>query len=900
MTLSIEYLQSHGISKSVIDIWKENGIVNLLPLQEHSIREYGFLRGQNLVVFAPTSSGKTFVAEMAAINQLESNKKVIYLVPTKALAEEKYREFTKLYGKLGYDILISTRERPENDKKILDGNFNLLIAIYEKMKSYLVVKPQFLSQIGLIIIDELQMMGETNRGDIIDTMLTKIKLSPYKMQIIGLSAVLGDASHIANWMNSDLLIFNKRPVELREGIYNIADSCFYYTNFNNKQEAKEKFNFYLNSFKVSEDDNFYREIIFSLTKGLVSEYKEQVIIFVPMRSTTRNWAQALSSDFIYSPAEEAIKELEKFEDTYSKEILINVLNKSIAFHNSDLAWDLRHLIEHYFNKGDIKVLISTSTLGQGVNLAGRNAVIVHQMVSIDEWTGNYTLVPLSRHRFRNQGGRIARYFQGKEVEFGRSILVARNKEEVDTLKKEYIQSDFEPITLPLKNKSLDIYILDLIASKIYNTKEGITEFFLNTYTGTRYWSDNQGEFHKLIDDAISSCIDKKLIIKNEENKFTSSGIGKVAAINGINTLTLLRLYNFLISKVGEYISPLEILLAASFTPDADEFPINLTYRERNISEYLNYLKQVLSIENFNSLPHLKSFLDKEGGYTKEDISAIKKALLLNEWIGERETREIEDTFRIYSGTISNMASHFAWLIQTMALIASSMAMPKEIERNISKIADRLIYGVSEEGIELSRLRIPSLSRTYINTLTRNGFNTIASLASADEELLTSYIPPVVAKEIISVAKQIINPENAEEEDVDNSEEESNQVESIPNPDEEKELENLRLEIDPNSPQIVFINGRKVRLTKLPYYLLLTLAKKPGKCVSYQEIDSEVWVESKVEQQQIFAHKRTIINAFAKVIGSDLAQKTVISLSGSGLMLALKAKQITIYGNDKSD
>lgn len=72
MTLYVDQLEAHGISRRVIALWKKTGFGELLPLQEEAVARTGVLQGKNLVVFAPTSSGKTFIAEMAAIKQLES------------------------------------------------------------------------------------------------------------------------------------------------------------------------------------------------------------------------------------------------------------------------------------------------------------------------------------------------------------------------------------------------------------------------------------------------------------------------------------------------------------------------------------------------------------------------------------------------------------------------------------------------------------------------------------------------------------------------------------------------------------------------------------------------------------------------------------------------------------
>ena len=99
---------------------------HLMPVQEKAVRYYGVLdygvgkdKNQNLLVIAPTSSGKTFIGEMAAVTQAIHNKKTIYLVPLRTLAEEKYRRFKKMYHPCGIDVAVSSRDRKEDGRRSL-------------------------------------------------------------------------------------------------------------------------------------------------------------------------------------------------------------------------------------------------------------------------------------------------------------------------------------------------------------------------------------------------------------------------------------------------------------------------------------------------------------------------------------------------------------------------------------------------------------------------------------------------------------------------------------------------------------------------------------------------------------------------------------------------------------
>ncbi|MFQ6032558.1 MAG: DEAD/DEAH box helicase, partial [Candidatus Zixiibacteriota bacterium] len=130
--MKVEKLLRYGIPESVIQSWKKNLGEELLPLQTQAVTKHNLLNGESLIICAPTSSGKTFCGEMAAVANLYKRKKVIYLVPLKAIAEEKNSDFVEKYLELGIKVVISTKDRQEHDRKIAKGDFDLAIMIYEK------------------------------------------------------------------------------------------------------------------------------------------------------------------------------------------------------------------------------------------------------------------------------------------------------------------------------------------------------------------------------------------------------------------------------------------------------------------------------------------------------------------------------------------------------------------------------------------------------------------------------------------------------------------------------------------------------------------------------------------------------------------------------------------------
>ncbi|MCZ7586485.1 MAG: DEAD/DEAH box helicase [Deltaproteobacteria bacterium] len=216
--MRVDFLEGYGIEKRIVDTWKQHIGETLLPVQEKAIQQYGLFESRNLIVFSPTSSGKTFIGEMAAIRAARNKRKVFYLVPQKSLAEEKFVEFTERYSEVGIRVVISNRDHREFDDQIEHGDFDIAIVVYEKMQGLLVNTPSLLTSAGLIVVDELQMITDEFRGPVLEVLLTRIVTSEASPQILGLSAVLGKTDRLEKWLKARVLVETQRPVELRKGI----------------------------------------------------------------------------------------------------------------------------------------------------------------------------------------------------------------------------------------------------------------------------------------------------------------------------------------------------------------------------------------------------------------------------------------------------------------------------------------------------------------------------------------------------------------------------------------------------------------------------------------------------------------------------------------------------------
>ena len=195
---------------------------NLNPVQEKSVNS-GLLDSKSLLVCAPTASGKTLVATMAITKHLGEGK-VIYLVPLKALANEKFKEYRDLLADTSYKVIQSTGDIDSESGYL--ANYDLLILTTEKLDSLIRHKVSWLSEVKLVVIDEIHLLNDPNRGPTLEVIITLLKklISP---QIIGLSATIGNPKALSNWLGAELVIDDWRPVELKQGTYSEDNLTFY-------------------------------------------------------------------------------------------------------------------------------------------------------------------------------------------------------------------------------------------------------------------------------------------------------------------------------------------------------------------------------------------------------------------------------------------------------------------------------------------------------------------------------------------------------------------------------------------------------------------------------------------------------------------------------------------------
>ncbi|MCD6445591.1 DEAD/DEAH box helicase [Candidatus Bathyarchaeota archaeon] len=576
--MNIEELKSFDVPESVINKLKELGFKNLTNVQEEAIKK-GLFEGKNLVVSAPTNTGKTFIAELAALtaSKRREKKRTFYLVPLKALAEEKFEEFREKYSEWGMRIAITTSERTEFDSNLLE--YDLIIATYEKLNALLIKNQNLVKDIGVVIIDELQMLSDETRGVNLEILLTRLIKAESPPQVIALSATTPNANELAEWLNAELVKTEKRELELREGIL---------------YKGKNSFNF--KGYLIEEGDFLYKEhntgnlgiekgLNVHTFEGLVNLCKkEQVIIFCRTQREAEEIALKLSDYPL--PATNIIKWIEKIdtivESTPSTRSLKKCIKNGVAFHHAGLLPEEKRIVEQAFETEDIRAICSTTTLGAGVNTPAKTVIIL----STNLWNGRN----IKSRDYKNMSGRAGRIKYHDD--YGRSILYADSEKEFERLWKGYIDSQPERVESQIpKRGNIEFSILNLVASNICKSTNQLIEFIQNTFFGYTYLKSSDASFkeafQKSIKKQIQNLCEMKLL-EEKGKKIEATELGKRCAEELLSPQTGYQIHQALkkledqikstsIKSYDRFIEP--IIHLACCTPDA-----NLLYMPRNLQE----------------------------------------------------------------------------------------------------------------------------------------------------------------------------------------------------------------------------------------------------------------------------------------------------------------------------
>ena len=669
---------------SAIEFLKSQGFEKLYPPQIDSVKS-GLLDGKSILVSAPTASGKTLIAMLAMFSFLSKNNgKVVYLSPLRALAAEKFREFKKLEKiALGKKIKvgISTGDFDGIEKNL--DNSDILILTNEKMDSVIRHGVEWIDEIGLVISDEVHLIGDENRGPTLEMILTQLKLLDSKPQIVGLSATITNSDEIATWLDCKLVKNDWRPVPLSEGVCDGGEVT-------------------MNDGNTFEVERSLRGTPIDLGVQSVKQ-GGQSLVFAETRTRSKSLATKAADVIFQMLKKNELKELEKTskkilsqnENTEIVKTLAILVKKGVAFHHAGLNQNCREIIEKEFRNGTIKLLSSTPTLAAGVNLPARRVVISN----INRYNAKIGRnMPISILEYKQLCGRAGR---PQYDDYGESIIVGSGN--VEELTEHYINGEPEPIISKITDdKSLRTHILSVIVTHPGIKKDEILEFFLQTLGGLQ---SRKPTIKFAIDISLRFLSSEFLIIKKGE-RYAATEFGKKTSMLYIDPLTATHFRDAVenVSQDRKHTFGFLHLICS-----CEEFFPKFSLRNKD------YESASLLIEN-NSSELLEPI---------SEYDCSRSLLALQAWMTESSELSLSDSFSIESGDMHRMAEMANWLSYCLREISKHVDRADLLEE-LDDFRKRIVYGIREELLDL--VRVKGIGRVRARILYKHKIKNLDDLA----------------------------------------------------------------------------------------------------------------------------------------------------------------------------
>lgn len=704
------------IPEEIKELLDSRGFDELYPPQAEAI-EAGVLDGKSLVMASPTASGKTLVAELCAFKHiLERGGKVLYLVPLRALASEKYEDFqaySKLTKRDGGKIRVGISTGDLDSRTSWLGDYDIVVTTNEKCDSLLRHRSPWMEAVSLVIVDEVHLIGN-DRGPTLEVAIARLRQLKPDLQILALSATIRNVDEVAEWLKAEWIKTDWRPVPLKEGVA-LNDRIIF--NDGSTKELKplnrlDPINIAMNSV---------------LDGG-------QSLIFVESRRRAQSVAREAGNALRGSHRKRAQVKLQEIsskiiargEKTRLSDDLASAVSGGAAFHHAGLSSAHRKIIETAFKEGWIKILSATPTLAAGVNLPARTAVIA----SYRRFTPGYGMYPISVLEYKQMSGRAGR---PQYDDAGEAVLIASSSDEQDFLMENYVTAKPEKLFSRLAQEAaLRGHTLAAIASDYAHTEPGLIDFFGQTFYGYHYPMGNI----KLILAGIMSYLRREDMIQYKGDYIYATDFGRRVSELYIDPLSAVVLRDGLRADDVSF-TDITWLHLICHTPDMRP---KLRPRRGEMEAVENFLE-----EHRHELA-VKLGSDYDYVDYETTLGELRTTMILKAWIDETSENDLFEKYRVAPGDRYSAVHNAEWLLYSAYELARVLGAD-EHRGHLRKLRDRVKYGVTEKLLPLVRLQ--GIGRVRAKVLFNSGFKSAASLKAAPLARLVEIplIGPRLAKTI---------------------------------------------------------------------------------------------------------------------------------------------------------
>ncbi|XAZ81831.1 DEAD/DEAH box helicase (plasmid) [Fibrella sp. ES10-3-2-2] len=732
---TISQLDAFGLPLPLLEQWTNRFPNGLNELQLEAVNELRILDGKSAVIVAPTSSGKTFVGEMAAAKAITQGRKAVFLLPYRAIVGEKFDDFSDFYGTLlNQRVIRCTGDYTDDTTSFIKGKYDIALLTYEMFLNLSVGVPALLSKIGLIVLDEAQFITDTNRGITVELILTSLLTAREQgidCQIVTLSAVIGSINYFNEWLDCQLLFTKKRPIPLIEGVLD-RSGVFQYIDLTGQERAEQL----LPAYRIvrRKDKPGSQDVIVPLVSDLVAR-QEQILIFRNQKGSTVGCSIYLANALGLPPANDALSKLVDSDPSSASSDLRKALVGGTAFHNSDLNRQERTVVEQTFRatNSPVRVLVATTTVAAGINTPASTVIIVENFF-YGETRQSFTVA-----EYKNMAGRAGRLGLSEQ---GRSIMLAETPDERQRLFNRYVRGQPEPIRSSFEPEQTDTWILRLLSQVKEIPKDQIIRLLSRTYGGYlagRQRLNWQDEIQTRLS-VVLHQMEAYGFIEEELSMLRLSLLGKACGRSNLAFSTALKLV-MLLKRISGGLTA-ETLMAhlqvleevGGYTPIAKKATKEGTWAVEVDRHYGRPVVQAL----------------QWGAKDAPDYNGrCKRAAILWVWINGHPIAQIESHYSVtpYAGNIGagdvrGIADRTRLYLRAAYEIASIMLipMPDEMAQDVDILLKQLETGLPKAALGLLSLPIRLNRGDYLRLYEANLLSTEAVL-KASREALIQYLRP---------------------------------------------------------------------------------------------------------------------------------------------------------------
>ncbi|XP_039911111.1 DNA polymerase theta isoform X2 [Hirundo rustica] len=756
-------LASWGLPKAVLEKYHSLGVVQMFEWQAECLMLGQVLEGKNLVYSAPTSAGKTLVAELLILKRvLETRKKALLILPFVSVAKEKKCYLQALFQE------VDVRVEGYMGSMAPAGRFSALdvaVCTIEKANGLInrLIEENKMDSLGVVVVDELHMLGDSHRGYLLELLLTKVRYVTEKVakrqtkntspgsggiQIVGMSATLPNLGLLASWLDAELYCTDFRPVPLKEWVK--IGSNIYDSSMNLVREFQPKL-------QLKGDEDHIVSLCYETVCG-----GHSVLLFCPSKNWCEKLADIIAREF-YSLQQtessaknsalapvvvdrEGINEvLDQLKRSISglDSVLQRTLPWGVAFHHAGLTFDERDIIEGAFRQGLVRVLAATSTLSSGVNLPARRVIVR---------TPTFGGKLLDILTYKQMAGRAGR--KGVDTE-GESILVCKPSERSKGVA--LLQGSLKPVCSCLLRRegegvasSMKRAILEIIVGGVANTPEDVQTYASCTLLASSL-KESKRENGKGQDEAqagpIEACV--TWLLENEFIQVVDSGndvkakvyhpthLGSATLSSSLSPTEAMEIFADLQRAMKSFVLENDLHIVYLVTPVYEEWTTIDWYQFFCLWEKLpasmKRVAELVGIEEGFLARSVKGKITAKTEKQHRQMAIHKRfftSLALLDLISEVPLQDMTKKYGCSRGQLQSLQQSAATYAGMITVFCNRLGW-HNMELLLSQFQSRLTFGVHRELCDLVRVSLLNAQRA--RTLYSAGFVTVADLAKASPD-----------------------------------------------------------------------------------------------------------------------------------------------------------------------